>query len=98
MTIKYETTSDLILLIQQKAQDYMDLKSELAERLNLIRDLMEQLESRIPLLSAFTDTRLSIEDDKYALGEVAPEVVIESLDRLRKTYEDYLAGKDLDGR
>ena len=98
MTIKYETTSDLILLIQQKAQDYMDLKSELAERLDLIRDLMEQLESRIPLLSAFTDTRLSIEDDKYALGEVAPEVVIESLDRLRKTYEDYLAGKDLDGR
>ena len=98
MTIKRETTADLILLIQQKAQDYMDLKSELAERLNLIRDLMEQLESRIPLLSAFTDTRLSIEDDEYALGEVAPEVVIESLDRLRKTYEDYLAGKDLDGR
>ena len=98
MTIKYETTSDLILLIQQKAQDYMDLKSELAERLNLIRDLMEQLESRIPLLSAFTDTRLSIEDDEYALGEVAPEVVIDSLDRLREAYGNYLAGKDLDGR
>jgi predicted nuclease with TOPRIM domain len=97
VTQRTETVLDLIVLIQQKAQDYMDLKSKLAEELDEIIDLLEQLESRIPLLSAFSDTQYNIEGDEDGLESMYPEGITESLDRLRRTYEDYLRGTDLHG-
>lgn len=81
MDIKQETTADLLLLIIQQATLYQDHKSELADELDYIGDLIEQLKSRLPH-SCFILIN-TLKEEKDALDKVAPEYLIYALEDLR---------------
>lgn len=86
MTIKRETTADLILLIQQRAETFNDHKSELAEELEEIQELVDQLESRIPFTMAFQELIAVLNETRNALLSIEPEYLTGALQHVKQTH------------
>lgn len=86
-TIKEETVLDLVLLIQQALEAYKDHSTALRTELDQIKELLEQLESRIPLLSAFSHTLNEIDQDFQTLSQSDPNGIIYYMTEVRRALE-----------
>lgn len=85
--IRKETTLDLVILIQQRLEAYKDHSTELVNELKEIEELLEQLESRIPLVNNFVHVKSELGEDAALLCEADPDGIIYYMSQVRHSLE-----------